>query len=113
MHIPPSPQGCDGSNVFAPPIHIHTRRRCDDAKGVGVFVENKKTIRAVIRDVMMPVMEGNAAIQALRKIRPNVKIIMVSGLTQNGNANSQTDRHPPTILLKPYTADKLLYALIS
>ena len=83
----------------------------DGAEGVAVFAENKETIKAVITDMMMPVMDGTAAILALKKIRPDVKIIAVSGL-----GSTVKNRPPPrssiqAFLTKPYTAEILLTTL--
>jgi PAS domain S-box-containing protein len=83
----------------------------DGAEGVAVFAENKKNIRVVITDIMMPVMDGTAAIIALKRINPDVKIIAASGLTTKGEITSPSDPNVQVFLKKPYTAEKLLKAL--
>jgi CheY-like chemotaxis protein len=60
---------------------------------------------------MMPVMDGTAAILALRKINPRVKIIAVSGLTSGGHPDPPADSDEYTFLTKPFTAETLLRAL--
>jgi PAS domain S-box-containing protein len=84
---------------------------CDGAEGVAVFAGNTKDIRVVITDIMMPVMDGTAAILALLKINPDVKIIAASGLTSRGQVAAPPDPHVQAFLTKPYTAEKLLRAL--
>ncbi len=57
-------------------------------------------------DMMMPVMDGQASIQAIRKINPEVKIIAVSGLAEKDKLAKAAGTN--AFLPKPYTAEKLL-----
>jgi CheY-like chemotaxis protein len=88
-----------------------TMTASDGAEGVALFAENKKQIKAVITDIMMPVMDGTAAILALKKISPDVKIIAVSGLTTKGLVGSPSDFNVQAFLTKPTTAESLLKTL--
>jgi PAS domain S-box-containing protein len=81
------------------------------AEGVAVFAENKASIKVVITDIMMPVMDGTAAILALKRISPDVKIIAASGLGSKGQIKPPPRSSVQAILKKPYTAEKLLKAL--
>jgi PAS domain S-box-containing protein len=83
----------------------------DGAEGISVFAENKKMIRAVIIDIMMPVMDGTAAIHVLKTIDPDVKIIAASGLTTKGSITTPLDSNVKAVLVKPYTAENLLKTL--
>jgi len=83
----------------------------DGAEGVATFAENKADIKVVITDIMMPVMDGTAAILALKRISPNLKIIAASGLTFKGNIKPPPESSVQAFLTKPYTAEKLLKAL--
>jgi PAS domain S-box-containing protein len=83
----------------------------DGAEGVAAFAAGKKDIKVVITDIMMPVMDGTAAILALMKINPDVKIIAASGLTARVQVEAPPDPHVQAFLTKPYTAEKLLKAL--
>jgi PAS domain S-box-containing protein len=51
----------------------------DGADGLALYVQNKLEIKTVIVDMAMPIMNGRATIQALRKINPDIKIIAISG----------------------------------
>jgi PAS domain S-box-containing protein len=70
----------------------------DGAEAVALYAENLDKIKVVLMDLMMPVMNGQDSITALRRINPEVKIIAVSGLTEYTNG----------FLSKPYTAERLL-----
>lgn len=45
--------------------------------------KSKGQINVVVMDMMMPTMDGSAAVRALRIIDPLVKIIGTSGLLEN------------------------------
>ena len=83
----------------------------DGAEGVALFAENKKDIKVVITDIMMPVMDGTATIAALKRISPEVKIIAASGMTTKGQVRTPSDSNVQALLTKPYTAEALLKAL--
>jgi CheY-like chemotaxis protein len=83
----------------------------DGAEGISVFAENKKMIRAVIIDIMMPIMDGTAAILVLKKMDPDVKIIAASGLTAKGQVTPPPASSVEGFLTKPYAAEALLKTL--
>ena len=69
--------------------------------------ENPDAINLVITDHAMPFMDGQAMITALRKIRPDVKIVVTSGSEKEVESllqNFKTDGFIP----KPFTTEKLL-----
>jgi PAS domain S-box-containing protein len=83
----------------------------DGAEGVAIFAENKRDIKVVITDMMMPVMDGTTAILALKRIRPDVKIIAASGMLTKDQIKTPSGSNVEGFLAKPYTAEKLLNAL--
>jgi PAS domain S-box-containing protein len=83
----------------------------DGAEGVAIFAEDEKNIRVVITDIMMPVMDGTAAILAIKRIRPDVKIIAASGLATRGEVTPPRVSNVEGFLTKPYTAESLLKTL--
>jgi CheY-like chemotaxis protein len=83
----------------------------DGAEGVSVFGKNKKMIQAVIIDIMMPVMDGTAAIPLLKGIDPDVRIIAASGLMTKGQVTPPQASEVQGFLTKPYTAESLLKTL--
>ena len=80
----------------------------DGADAVGTFVEHRRDISLVVADMMMPVMDGAAMIQALRRINPSVKIIAVSGLAQREGAEDVFGGHSSHYLMKPFSTSSLL-----
>ncbi len=79
------------------------------AEAVALYACHQARVALVITDMMMPVMDGPAAIRALRRMNPAVVIIGTSGLggTWSGGSNGQPDQ-PDAFLDKPFTAETLL-----
>ena len=65
----------------------------------------------MITDMGMPVMDGMAAIRAVRSIAPHIRIITTSGMdgSERGNPEGQMSIHAH--LNKPFSADELLQAV--
>jgi PAS domain S-box-containing protein len=83
----------------------------DGADAVAVYWQHRADIRVVLTDMMMPVMDGYATIQALRKIDPHVKIVSASGLAANGMIANTANMGVKYFLSKPYTAETVLRML--
>jgi PAS domain S-box-containing protein len=79
----------------------------DGKEAIALYMQHRELIKAVLMDMMMPVMDGQASIRAIRKINPEVKIITVSGLSEKDRLASVAD-YTNAFLPKPYTAEKLL-----
>lgn len=81
------------------------------AEAVACYARQSGEIRLVLLDMMMPVMDGPAAIHALRTINPQVLIIAASGLIETAKTVSAIPDVGATVravLMKPYTAERLL-----
>jgi PAS domain S-box-containing protein len=74
------------------------------AEAVKLYSEKSGEISLVITDMMMPVMDGAAAVKELKRINPDVKIIVVSGLA----IREETRMGVSDFLAKPYTAPELV-----
>jgi two-component system cell cycle sensor histidine kinase/response regulator CckA len=79
----------------------------DGAQAVAEYAQNTDKIKVILMDMMMPVMDGQASIRAVRKINPDVKIIGVSGLAEKDKLKNIVN-HTNAFLPKPYTAEILL-----
>ncbi len=80
----------------------------DGADAVALYAQNKDKIKVILMDMMMPVMDGEASIQAIRKINPEVMVIVVSGLAEKDKLAKIESTHAHILLPKPYTAERLL-----
>jgi len=80
----------------------------DGAEALAIYLQHKNEIAVVLIDMMMPVMDGPAAIHALTRINPAIKIIAASGLNANGGVAKVSGAGVKHFLTKPYTAGTLL-----
>jgi CheY-like chemotaxis protein/two-component sensor histidine kinase len=83
----------------------------DGAEGIATFVKHRNDIRLVITDVMMPVMDGLAMVQALLKLKSDIKVLAVSGLIESHKAAELSSVIKADILQKPFTSEELLTAV--
>ncbi|CAM2888622.1 PAS domain S-box protein [Rariglobus hedericola] len=83
----------------------------DGAEAVALYSVQRERIAVVLTDMMMPVMDGAATIQALTRINPHIHIIAASGITANGDVAKAAGSGVRHFLPKPYTAGTLLKVL--
>ncbi len=77
--------------------------------GVDIYRQSPEPIDVVLTDIMMPVMDGVAAIAEIRRLNPRATIIAASGL--QGPAELGKIEGIAHLLAKPYTASTLLAAI--
>ena len=83
----------------------------DGTDALAVYSQHREEIAAVLTDMAMPYMDGLALIRALRKMDPDVKIIAMSGLFSEGQANDLKGLGVEGMIAKPYSAETLLTTL--
>jgi CheY-like chemotaxis protein len=87
----------------------------DGAEGLARYLEASKDVAAVITDLDMPVMDGLAMIQVLRRMNPSVRVLVSTGVasqTQMKNRGAELASLGITqTLIKPYSAEKILEAV--
>jgi CheY-like chemotaxis protein len=81
------------------------------AEGVSIYKERQHDIAVVITDMAMPVLDGTAAVIALKAINPRVKIIGMSGFHVPNGAPGAKNTDVDAFIPKPYTTEILLNAL--
>jgi len=81
------------------------------AEAVALFAQEGPAIAAVLMDLVMPVMDGWATMQALASLNPLVKVIAMSGHTPSGTAPGSLP-NLKAVLTKPFTTAELVHTLI-
>jgi PAS domain S-box-containing protein len=81
------------------------------AEAVAIYRQEQAKIAAVLIDMAMPVMDGPAAIAALKAINPLVKVISASGLDTVAGAKGNNVTGDRVFIPKPYTTEILLQTL--
>ena len=84
---------------------------CEGAEAVAVYASRPSEISVVLTDMMMPVMDGPAAILVLRRLNPHLPILAASGLALQEHVAKAASLGVRHFLPKPYTAEALLTAL--
>ena len=79
----------------------------DGVEGVRIFRERLNEIDLALLDFAMPRMNGVEAFEELVRIKPDVKVILSSGYTEDIVLQSFPDRRPAGILHKPYKLEVL------
>lgn len=79
----------------------------DGEEGVRIFREHMNEIALVLLDFAMPRMNGIEAFGELIKIKPDVKVILSSGYTEEAVLKNFPDRRPAGVLHKPYKMEDL------
>ncbi len=88
-------------------LGYNTITTADGEEGIGVFQERLSEIDLVMLDFAMPKMSGVEAFRELIRIKPDVKVILSSGYTEDVLLQSFPDRRPAGVLHKPYKMEAL------
>lgn len=76
-------------------------------EGIRYFKENKDKITLIILDMEMPGINGLETYIELKKLDKNVKVIISSGFSIEGNVKKALDEGAKTFLKKPYRLKEL------
>ena len=79
----------------------------DGQESVDIFNQTEEAITCVILDLTMPGMGGGVTMAELKKVRPDVPIILSSGYSEEHIAEAPRQLAPAAFLPKPYDFDKL------
>ncbi len=80
--------------------NVLTARSGEEA--LAVYGENQGRIDLVILDMIMPGMGGGATFDRLKAVNPDIKVILSSGYSINGQAGAIMARGGKAFLQKPY-----------
>ncbi|MCP4687153.1 MAG: response regulator [Desulfobacterales bacterium] len=83
----------------------------DGAEAVEIFRENVEVVRLVISDLSMPRLNGWETLTELRKIRPDIPVILASGYDETQVMEEASDERPQAFLHKPFKWGELKAAL--
>lgn len=81
------------------------------AHAIEALRERANEVRAVILDMVMPEMSGHATYSAMRKIRPDLAVIAMSGHAMSDEIDALVDLGVRSFIAKPYSIEKLARSL--
>jgi two-component system, cell cycle sensor histidine kinase and response regulator CckA len=79
---------------------------CDGLEAVKIF-ETRDDIALVILDLTMPIMDGEQCFLELRRIRPQIKVLISSGFSEQVVSRRFAGRDLAGCILKPYSLSAL------
>jgi PAS domain S-box-containing protein len=91
--------------------NYHVIAACDGVEAIAIYARHQDDIKAILIDVMMPLMDGTTAIKKLQQFnaRHELKIIACSGVIASNNLLAMAG--VKAFLPKPFMAEDLLITL--
>ena len=87
---------------------FRTITAADGREGIKIFEEQRRDIKLVVSDLMMPQLDGPGMLRELRQIEPAVKCIIITGLGEENRIAEAKSAGADLILNKPFSSDQLL-----
>jgi PAS domain S-box-containing protein len=92
--------------------HAYRTISCADGHdGLATFSQRSAEISMILTDMDMPRLDGRAFATAVRRLRPDVKILAMSGNGGSGGEGTEDAALFDGILAKPFTTEQLLRAV--
>ena len=79
--------------------------------GINLYKKEKNRISAVILDVIMPEMDGVQIYKALKKINPDIAVLVSTGYASNRQTVELKELGVEGFLKKPYRQSELVMAV--
>jgi two-component system cell cycle sensor histidine kinase/response regulator CckA len=76
-------------------------------EAIAVYMEKRKEIDLLILDMIMPGISGGETFDCLKEINPNIRVLLSSGYSINGQAQEILERGCNGFLQKPFQLEKL------
>ena len=76
-------------------------------EAIALFTKKRNEIDLVILDMIMPGISGGETFDRLREINPGIKVLLSSGYSLNGEAQTIMDRGCKGFIQKPFQIEKL------
>ena len=80
----------------------------DGADAVEKFVDNRETVSLVLSDVVMPKKTGREIYEEIKELKPDVRIIFISGYTADIIHNKGIQETDIDFVTKPFSKNALL-----
>jgi len=77
---------------------------CGGLQAVEIYRDRRRDIDLVILDMIMPGLSGGETFDQIKKINPDVRVILSSGYSASGQAKAILDRGVKAFIQKPFTA---------
>ena len=99
---------CEISKETLEAYNYHVLTAVNGAEATALFARYMADIALVLTDMKMPIMDGVATIYAVKQLKPEVKIIAMSGLASGKKGLDRVKDEINAYLDKPFTSHMLL-----
>jgi two-component system, cell cycle sensor histidine kinase and response regulator CckA len=79
----------------------------DEEHAIKICASDERPLHAVLTDVVMPGISGVALVERLRSLRPQLKVLFMSGYTDRQIVDASTLNDSAVFIQKPFTPDAL------
>jgi two-component system, cell cycle sensor histidine kinase and response regulator CckA len=80
-------------------------------QGLSLFEKYQHELRALITDTDMPYMDGMGVVHAIKRMKPDLPVIIASGSSRDTEQMAKIETERMTNLGKPFSAEQLLIAV--
>jgi CheY-like chemotaxis protein len=87
---------------------FHVIEAADGATGTELFHNNQTRIDAILLDMTLPIITGSEVFEAVRRVRPDVRVILTSAYGPDSLGGKRT---PWAYIRKPYRTSELIELL--
>lgn len=84
---------------------------CDGIEALARFAEQSKDISVTVIDLLMPNLDGPVTIKAMRKLKPDARLVAISGHEEAMRQAGATLSPAIPLLGKPFTSEELLMTI--
>jgi signal transduction histidine kinase len=83
----------------------------DAATAIDIFRDYGKVIDLVMTDLVMPIVNGRGLAKHLRELRPDVKVLFMSGYADQTVLANEAGEHDDRVIHKPFTGAEIARAI--
>ena len=83
----------------------------DGTEALALYVKRENKVKAVITDISMPHLDGVALVRILKKLNPEIKVIVSTGQGEKNKISELNALGIKDFLYKPYTSETLVNTL--
>ncbi len=85
----------------------------DGKQALRIAEDLSQTIDLLLSDVVMPGLQGPELVDLARKLRPGIRVLMMSGYIKNSNTRDEMSRSHENFIQKPFSPQSLLLSVAS
>jgi PAS domain S-box-containing protein len=111
LFVDDEPSVRDAARAVLRALNFKPETATDGADALIKAIEHRAELHAIVTDLHMPEMDGLAFVRALRRILPNIPVVIASGRLEDSTAKELRDLGVSVRLDKPFTQSQLAEAL--